>query len=95
MRLEIAAAGAVGGGAALIQDGARVVRVGVRVDEERESVGVVAEAAEVALHLVVGHQRVRPQHRLGFERRGDAVRALEQLRSSRHQSHLPLIKEGV
>ena len=59
MRLEVAPAAAI---TALVQDGPRVVRVGVGVDEDRKSVGIVAEAAEMSLDLVVRRQDVRPQH---------------------------------
>ena len=72
MRLKVASTAL-----ALVQDGPRVVRVGVGIDEDRESVGIVAEAAEVPLDLVVRHQDVRPQHRLGLERSGYALGALE------------------
>ena len=73
---------------AFVQDGPRVVRVGVGINEDRESVGVVAEAAEVPPDFVVRYQDVRPKHRLGLERSSYALGALEQLRPGRHQGRL-------
>lgn len=83
MGLEVAA-----DAVALVEDGLGVVRVGVGVDEDGKSVGVVAEAAEVPPDPLVGDEDVRPQHRLGLEGGDDALRALEELRPRRHEGRL-------